>query len=228
MSRKKYAFITFVLLTSSVSWAGNGFYAGAGVGSEATDYKQTARVIVAVPPRVESNIKDTEHFSGTGVFANLFGGYSHTWRNQLYLAGEINLDASTDEFTAENVEFVHATVSNTSYKMENAYGVSLLPGYAYKDFLYYARVGYANGNLKTASSDPSLANINRRIGGLRLGLGINKSFTDHINARVEYSETFYQKTRFKVINGPATKTTQITPTTGQVEISVIYNFGKVI
>lgn len=180
---KKFGFaLSSLLLATTPAWAISGFYVGAGVGPELTNFKQATRVIVEVePPIMTANIKATNDLSGTGVFGTVFGGYGYLWRNNLYLAGEINIDASSDQYSTENLEFVHATVSHTTYKMQNSYGLSVLPGYWYNNLiLFYARLGYANGNFKTMTSDTSLVNVNRRLNGFCYGLGVNTIFTSKL------------------------------------------------
>lgn len=214
------------LLSASLSYAAApGFYIGAGMGPENADFDQHARLLVHPPgsTHIESNVTDSTHLSGTGLFGTLFAGYGWS-KQQFYLAGEVNVNVSSVIFQSKNNEYIHQTFSKTKYRMEHGYGISLIPGYLYSpNTLFYARIGYTNDNLKISTSDVSLANINKNLSGYRFGLGIQEYFTQHMSARMEYSQANYQNEKFTVILPAITKTTKIIPQTGQVEFSLIYN-----
>lgn len=220
MSRKIYLTPLILLLISTSAWA-QGFYIGAGLGPDTADFKQARNVT-----RLGSfNVKDTTHLSGTGLFGSIFGGYGWN-RNAFYLAGEINANASSVSFDSSNYEFVHSNFADTHYKIEHSFGVSLLPGYLLTDAtLFYARVGYANGYFKISTTDSSLANVHKNLSGLRLGLGVNQSFTQQLGARMEYNHISYQSTSFSIVDGLTTIATRISPETNQVEFSLFYKFG---
>lgn len=224
---RKISLIAFALTFASADCLANGYYLGAGLGPEGADFTQNVRIIVQPPGSTSPNadVKDSTHHSGTGLFGTVFGGYQYT-RDAYYLAGEANFSATNLEFNSSNTELLTGTTSHTTYKLQTTYGFSLLPGYAYSDdTLFYARIGYANGQFKINTTDSSLASVRRNLNGIRFGLGARRSFTEHISARMEYSQVNYQTAKFWVLaDNAVTKSTQIEPTTGQVEFGLVYSF----
>jgi outer membrane immunogenic protein len=223
MSRTSNTIASTLLLLSlsSSAWCQHGFYLGIGGGPDIADYKQSSTV---VSPR-DFNVKDTTHLSGTGLFGSLFGGYAWNYR-QLYLAAEANIFISSLDFQSSNSEFIHKNFSNTDYKLQQGFGFSLLPGYQVTNTtLFYGRVGYSNDQFKISTTDVSLANVNRNLNGLRLGLGVNQALSQNFSVRMEYGHVSYQSTSFTTVDGTVTKSTKITPQTNQVEFGVIYNFA---
>lgn len=219
---KKISYAVAILFPMGAFALNNGFYLGAGAGPEATDFKQTAYIN---QPR-NFSVTDTEHLSGTGVFGTIFGGYSWSC-NQLYIAGEGNYNVSSDEFNSSNSEFIHNNFSKTSYKLRYSYSASLIPGFLLTPCtLFYGRIGYAWGNFQTSTSDTSLANVNRTLSGPRYGIGIKQAVFQNFSVRVEYSQIYYRATSFTTFdpNSFVTKTTNISPSTGLVEFSVVYDF----
>lgn len=219
---KKIGYAITLLFPLTAFALNNGFYIGAGAGPESTDFKQTA--YITQPGNF--NAKDATHLSGTGVFGNIFGGYVWSCK-YLYLAGEANYSPSSDEFNSSNSEFIHGSFATTSYKMRYSYSVSLLPGFLWTPCtLFYGRLGYAWGNFQTSTSDISLANVNRTLNGPRYGLGIKQQVYQNFSVRVEYSQIYYRSTHFTTFdpNSSVTKRTNITPSTGQTEFSLVYDF----
>ncbi|MBA3660221.1 MAG: outer membrane beta-barrel protein [Gammaproteobacteria bacterium] len=209
------------LLLISTSSYGQGFYFGGSVGPQSINFQQKSNILQPG----NFNAKDTTNLSGTGLFGSLFGGYGWV-KNTFYLAGEVNADLSSTDFKSSNKEFLHKSFAHTAYKIQHSFGFGFLPGYLYTPAtLLYVRLGYLNSNIKISTTDVSLANIDKNLNGVRYGLGINQSFTKHLGARMEYSHANYQSTKFRAIDGTVTKTTRITPDSGQVEFSLIYNFA---
>lgn len=215
---KKAGFIITLLFISIPSYAR--FYVGAGFGPEAGHFNQTAYF----RHHPDANVKDTEQFAGRGVFGSLFGGYDVHCR-QYYLAGEVNVNASSDEFHSSNNELIHQTFSTTRYKMRNGIGLSVLPGLLFNTLLIYARVGIANTNFQISTADDSLANIDRRLNGFRYGIGVKQDFSANFSGRLEYSHVDYETTHFLAIpNATTTKRTAISPSTSLFEFAIIYSF----
>lgn len=192
-------------------------YLGIGAGPEFADFNQSIRFMNPF-----SNVKENTHYAGNGIFGSFFGGYGGTYQ-RYYLGGEINLDGSSVTFKTSNTEFNNGTVSNSSYRVQNNFGISLMPGYVVKEnTLLYGRLGYNNGNIKISTTDSSLQSINRRISGFRYGVGLNETFTEHFQARIEYNNTSYQNTSFTVMPGFNTKNTNISPIVSQFQFALIY------
>ncbi len=216
---RKIALVSTLLI--STPCFSSSFYLGAGAGPEFASFNQAARI-----SQVGGfDARDSTNLSGTGIFGTLFGGYGWT-HNQFYLAGELNANLSSVGFQSSNEEVIRGTYSALHYRIQNSYGLSLLPGYLWKnDTLLYARVGYANGSLKISSSDSSIDNINQRIDGFRYGLGFRQGITKHVSARMEYSHIDYRSESFTVLTSNATtKSTTLTPKTNLVEFGLIYLF----
>lgn len=164
-------------------------------------------------------------FLPQGIFGSIFGGYAWLY-HAFYLAGEVNADVTNAKSQTTNDEFVHQNFKHVYYRMRHAFGVSILPGYLYTpNTVFYARAGYSLGNFNVSSEDASLSNMNRNVGGICLGVGINHDFTPHLAGRVEYKQVNYQSAGVTTVTGTTTKNTNIAPITGQVEFALMYNVG---
>ncbi len=223
MSKK---LIALILLSSPLScWAawGSGFYLGAGIGADTTDFKVTS-----TPQKSGefSVINNTEE-AAQGVLGDLFGGYS--WHYQwFYLAAELNGNLSSAKFTTSNNELVHSSYSQTSYKINRSWGIGVLPGVLLPETtLLYGRVGYVDGDFHINTSDTSLVNANTWLDGLRLGVGLEKRIYKDFSIRAEYSHISYQK-QSGTASDPSigfTKKTDVSPDSNQFEFAVDYRFG---
>jgi outer membrane immunogenic protein len=222
MLRKTSVAALLLASFSTSAWCG-GFYIGLGGGPDLVNFKQTSYVSDGTFGNF--NVKNLSHPAGSGLFGSLFGGYAWT-RNQLYLAGEANIDISSVDARSENDEYLHMNFVHTDLKMQDAYGFSLLPGFKVTNTtLFYGRVGYTNSNLKISTNETTLANINTRLNGLRLGLGINQTFNQNFSGRFEYAHSAYQDAKFTVVDGGVSKATTINPQADQVMFAVIYTFA---
>lgn len=223
MRRRLIFFICFVWI-SKAAYA-NGFYVGIGAGPEFADFNQNAHIIIQPPGLpIVANIKDAVKYSGRGAMGSLFGGYYFTKQN-FYLAGEVGVDEGSVLSSTSNVNSVSGANTATKYRMRNSVNVSVLPGFLCTDFtVFYARLGYSNGNFKVSTTDVSLANINRHLGGLYYGVGVQHMFSPHISARLEYDQAAYEATQFFVVTGPVRKTTNISNSTSQAMLGLIYTF----
>jgi outer membrane immunogenic protein len=223
MFRQASIAVSLLLLATTAS--ANGFYLGLGAGPGAADFQENAHIVVQpAGMAVVSNARNATHLSGTGMVGSLFGGYGVNW-NAYYLAGEVNASYSTYQFKTNNSEEISGGNSQTKYRLQSSYGISLLPGFYYMpNTLFYTRVGYENGNFKTSTTDVSLANVDKHLNGFRCGLGVKQTVTRNMALRMDYSHIAYQNTTSTVVTGTATKRTQVTPTVGQVEISLVYDF----
>jgi len=220
MLNKGILFGLVVLSLSSQCWS-RGFYAGLGVGPEYADFKQGAHVVHPT----DVDVKDTTHLSATGVFGSIFAGYR--WNNKrYYLAGEVAGNASSAEFSSSNYEYVHKSFTNTAYKIDNSFSVSVLPGLVLNaTTFFYTRVGYITGNFKTHTQDTSLANVDKYLSGFLIGFGVQNDISEKLAVRFEYSQANYQKTAFNVLDGTTTKVTNISPQTGKMEFGFVYKFA---
>lgn len=209
------------LLLSATCWSE--LYVGIGVGPQWASFNQHA----TITRYLTFNVKDDTQLSGVGVFGTIFAGYGLNYKI-FYLGAEVNGDLSSTDFRSDNKEFSHQTFAYTRYRMRNSFGVSALPGVLITDStLLYGRFGYANGNLRVYTTDPSLANINRHLSGFRYGVGLNHVLTQQLSMRVEYSHVSYENTRMHVFEpfGAVAKNTRIRPDTGEVEFGLVYHFN---
>jgi outer membrane immunogenic protein len=233
---KRTGVLGAILLSfSTASSASCEFYAGLGIGPESADYKQKGLVVRNSPfaPISNFNVIDKTHLSGKGWSGSLFAGYAMRFAScnrdceDLYLALEANITARKVKFKSSNSEFLHSSFGHTSYKMERDYGVSLLPGYAISDCtLFYARVGYARGQFKIATTDISLLSIHKDLNGFRYGLGIRQDINECFAVRMDYSHTHYKRASMFTYDpvGFTSKSTSIKPTTHRLEIAALYTF----
>lgn len=224
----KKSYLSLILsMLSTVGFAGNGFYVGAGLGPDLAQFNLSSRVSQVQNGILNFNVKNTDELSGTGIFGTLFAGYGFNFNCNWYLAGELNANLSSLQHTNSNKEFVHLNFSNTKFKMQHSYGISALPGYMVLDnTLFYGRLGYANGNLKVSTTDSSLANRDKNLSGFRWGLGLRQMLGPQFAVRMEYSQVDYQNLTLSTLDtlSNTAKTTKITPRTNEVEFGFIYLF----
>ena len=230
MLRKKI--VAGGLCVLGISTANAGLYAGAGLGPDTIDFKQKAHVVYFNPafPAQGFNVRDETHLSGTGVFGTLFAGYGYHYHNRSYLAGEVNGNISSTVFNASNREAIHGTHSSNHYKINNTFGVSLLPGFQFTpDTLFYGRVGYTNAGFKVSTSDSSLQNVDKRKDGFRWGLGGKRAISERMALRMEFSQSNYGSTTLRTLDplSNVSKSTKISPMQQLVEFALVYNFDSV-
>jgi len=202
------------------------FYAGAGLGPEALDFKQQSHIVSFDPAHPEQgfNVQDNTHLSGTGVFGTIFAGYGHL-NGKFYLAGEVNGNLSSSRFKSSNVEAIRGTSSASKYEMNDAFGVSIQPGFQYSaDTLFYARAGYSNAHFKVITSDSSLANVSKRLDGFRWGLGIKRAINERFALRMEYSQVNYNSASMSTLDplSGVSKTTKVSPLQQAVEFGLVF------
>lgn len=204
---------------SSFAW-GTGIYVGAGIAADTTNYD-----IISYPQKTgDFNVINRVQLGAQGVMGDIFGGVS--WHdNWFYLAGELNGNLSSAGSDTSNEEKLHNAYSITTYKINESWGIGILPGIILpQDTLFYARAGYVDGHFKETTSDTSLANNSTWLNGLRLGLGIDKRVYNNWDLRLEYSHISYEQ-ESSTVYLPAssfTKKTDITPDSNQVELGLVY------
>lgn len=222
MLRKTWVVGT-VLLGISTSALCSGFYVGAGFGPSFADFEKSAHVVHT--GYSDMNVFDKSHLASMGMFGTVFGGYGYVHKH-FYLGEEINVSIDSVDSEASNNDSAHLTFSTTNYMMNRSCGVSVLPGLLVTDkTLLYARLGYANGNLKITTGDTSLANVDKNLNGFRFGAGIKQSLSQKVSVRMEYSQVNYGKTTTLVPVDSITKDTTITPSLAQVEFGLVYDFA---
>lgn len=217
--------ILFLFTTSSHA----GFYLGASVGPEGAAFSQRSHVVGQGNGALNFNVIATNHFSGTGVFGSLFGGYA--WiHHQYYLAGELNGNISSLQYNLINDEYVHQNFAKTYFRMRHSEGVSVLPGiFLSETTLFYGRIGYSNGHLKIVEgADPSIQNFNRNLPGIRYGVGVRKHLSPRWSVMMDYSQINYRHVHSFTFdpNGMVAKNTNITPNTAQLGLGIIYRFDQ--
>jgi outer membrane immunogenic protein len=213
---------------ANTSWL-DGFYFGAGFGPEAQEFREDA----AVAQIGNFFVKNHDYKSGRGMFGTIYAGYERYFPVQFtdciswYLAGEINGNLSSASFESYNKEFVHKNYSNTDFRVQRSWGVSLLPGVLLTDTTtLYSRIGYSRGRFKVATTDVSLQSLEVGLNGIRYGVGIKHELTDNVSLRMEYSNVGYDDTSMFTLDTVSltSKNTIITPQVAQVEFGLIFNF----
>lgn len=204
-----------------------GFYIGAAGGPEGAFFNQHAHVVGYSPQAISFDVLATNHFSGTGGFGSLFGGYGKIY-NQYYLAVEGNGNISSVNYEMKNDEYVHNNFATTFFTMRYSGGVSLLPGIFLGDnTLLYGRVAYTNARLKIIEgADPSIQDIIKNVNGIRYGVGIRQALSPQWIFMMDYSQINYQSVKSHTFDpiGMVAKDTRITPNTAQLALGIIYNF----
>ncbi|CEG58405.1 outer membrane protein [Legionella fallonii] len=220
MSKKNMIISALSLLVASPCFSG--LYIGAGVGPEGARFNQNSHV--TRPGTFD--VIDRENFSGIGVFGTLFAGYGWNYK-RFYLAGEINANISSLEYKLTNKEYLHGTLSKTTFTIKNSEGISALPGFFLtENTLFYGRIGYINGRVKINESDPTIASATKNRNGIRYGLGLRQNITERLTVMMDYSQINYQSIDSLTFEpfGGVTKSTQIFPNSAQVAFGVLYNF----
>lgn len=215
----------FIFATSTIN---AGFYGGAGIGSDTVDFNQRSLVSPisdGVHP-VDFNVINKSHLSGTGVFGTLFVGFEKLY-NKWYLAGEANANISSVTHTEYNHEFVHLNFADTFIKMQNSFGLSVLPGFQFTpSTLFYGRLGWTNSKIQQRTGDLSLVNFSVRRDGFRYGVGVKQAITDRVALRMDYSRIAYGSIQTRTNDGAVPKSTQLAPNQQLVEFGVVINFDE--
>lgn len=221
---------SLIILLPASTFAG-AFYVGAGVGPDMGTVNVNSHVWQVSGGILSFDVKNKTQAGAIGAFGSLYVGYGAKFTefglpwNGGYLGAEINGNLSSLAHESSNKEFVHASFSKTYYRVQNSVGVSLMPGYIYQDqTLFYSRFGYANGNFKVSTTDASLASINKRLNGVRFGLGVQQHVTCALAVRVECNHISYNKASVSTLDALSntSKSTSLTPNTNEVEFGLIY------
>lgn len=235
MLKKTLMLSMLLAAVSSPSWA-DGFYAGVGVGRDAGEF---GTKFTTTETDTFYNISTTQTASdnnaGTGYLGSVFAGYGMSF-NRFYLAGELGVQASSLEYENSATDGFGDNVKN-SYSINHNASLSVLPGYKITDnALIYGRLGYVHGNFDMKSSltdfngNTISADKNVGLDGIRYGLGIQNNFNKNFGLRLEYNHITYadyklSSTYQSGLFETTTNTLKISPSTDQVELAAIYNFG---
>lgn len=199
-----------------------GTYIGLGGGYDS--YKIREKI-----PLNSSNINAMSNpaINGTGLVAELFGGYGHYFNNNLYLGGEVLLSQS---FVYQNANSTITSGGNSigyrsKFIVNTHYGFSLLPGLKLNDSsLLFVRLGYYLARLKGQESrtindgTPITNNTSNWSGGLGYGLGLEEAITDNFSLRGEYTHIDYRS-----FAASATSNTKYSPSNNQFMFSLLYH-----
>ena len=164
-------------LAASAAYAQfDGVFFGAGIGL----YKATIEVPDAF------TFGNDKHMAGL----NLAAGYARSY-GRFNLAGEARY--------ANEVGKVDVSAVSASAKLQNAWSLSVLPGYKFGDAtLVFGRLGYARAELSGNFLDPDSSKTHT---GWVWGLGAKGAFSRNLSLTVEYQ--FYDLKREDYpINGP--------------------------
>ena len=154
----------------------DGIFFGGGLGL----YKATIEVPGAF------TFGNDKHMAGL----NLNAGYGRSF-GQFNLAGELRY--------ANEIGKVDVSAISVSGKLQNAWSVSVLPGYKFGDAaLVFGRLGYTRAELTGSFLNPDGSKTHT---GWLWGLGAKGAFTRNLSLSVEYQ--FYDlKSENYPINGP--------------------------
>ncbi len=212
-------FLVLCLFWASRVCLGSNFYAGSDIGVESADFKETTH---ALGPYTQA--ASTKNLAGHGALIDFFGGYCFI-RQHFYLGSELGFTSSSLAYNTYYSDPLYGINTETRYSLYQHGGVSFLPGYLFKDgLLLYGRVGYERGLFQLHTTDDSLTPLHAWIGGIRYGLGVEKSFTPQWGARLDVSRIQYQGVNYQVNQGNGATNIRITPTTMQVALGALYRF----
>ncbi len=174
----------FVAAASVANASSNfgGFYAGLMTGADMSKF--------SITPKADG----AKEKSKTGILYGLFGGWGHSFSNNLYLGVEMDVTGSSAKPTIEGTdgEGAHKAQGKLKFSMSVAPRV----GYAFGNALAYAKVGlgmakfsatsYLN-NVKVGSASTDSKFV------MTPGLGLDYKFGSNIIARVGYDCFLYSK-----------------------------------
>lgn len=92
-------------------------------------------------------------------------------------------------------------------------------GQAFSDTLLYATGGWSETRAELTTTGLGGASGSHVFNGLQLGVGAETMFSEHVGARLEYLQTFYEK--YADIRG---STIGVQPTSGKTRVALIYKF----
>lgn len=220
----KKALLSMLVLAPAYSWGwGCGPYAGIGLGIDTADFQETA--YIKQTPR-NFDVKNTSQGAAQGALGDLFAGYG-IHNSRFYVAGELNLSASTARFHSSNNERVHHNSSGTTIRINHNWGIGILPGILLPQCtLLYGRLGYVRGRFHVHTSDSSLASTHSSRAGARIGVGLEKYVCNNLSLRAEYSHINYHHRTGRTFdtNSAVSKRTISYPHTNQFELGLSYWF----
>jgi len=154
----------------------DGIFLGGGIGL----YKATLEVPGAF------TFGNDKHVAGL----NLAGGYGRSF-GQFNVAGEVRY--------ANEIGKIDVSAVGVSAKLQNAWSLSVLPGYKFGDAaLAFGRLGYARAELTGSFLDPDSSKTHN---GWLWGLGAKGAFSRNLALTVEY-EFYDLKQENYPVNGP--------------------------
>ncbi len=229
-----------------------GAYLGIGAGIISLDNQVTGAGTISINDMVSSSTTNDVEGGNYGFNGDLFAGYSWTFTNNLFLAGEIFGNLTNVPVPAvDNTTLETDAVGNSSYDtttinmtLKGDYGIRLLPGYQVKPGVaIYGIVGYSRAKMDvstshslsattstdTTSTYPLSSTDNYWFNGLQLGLGSMMKVTEHLAIRGDIIWTGYQT---QTISGNSTSTStgssdgsiEAQPTTVEGDVSLVYMF----
>ncbi len=149
-------------------------------------------------------------------------GYGKTFRQWMYLGGEMYIDANTFD------ETYRITTTNTFVTTEFSggpiFGISLLPGVKFTETtLAYVRLGWNRAVLKTVqtSSDFDTNNHSNNSSGYVYGVGLETLIATNYSLRGEFDHLYFSSYQTKA---PCDCGARLNPTANQYMVSVIYHF----
>lgn len=214
-----------ILMSNVLSAYANGFYIGAGGGYDVTDFYKTLNI-------EQNNVllyDKEDHQTGTGYLGNALLGYEFDI-GKAFIDAQLDGSVSNITYNGWFQDYENAQSSTATYKMNKAYGVSILPGYYLnKNVGLFGRVGYERGDFdyseyKQDGDGPQYGiSESEWLNGFLLGLGARIPFNDHLALQFEYDHIWYETftdTAFPI----AGRTINLRPNSNQVLLDLIYRF----
>lgn len=197
----------------------DGFYLGAQGGYDAYRIKRTTTAGGGLVASTSSQN------SATGLAGGLYAGYGKYLQRIIYLGAEVYGNAVNAQSSGNgNVALGGLSSSyNTSFKVNNNYGISILPGLKVNDAaLLYLRLGYGWSHLKGSATAEALGasfsnSRSSTQGGFEYGLGIETAICEKMSIRAQYTHANYGS-----FNGLAT---QYSTSSNQFMFGLGYHFA---
>ena len=151
-----------------------------------------------------------------------FAGFGRMVYDRYYYGGELYVNSTFGDASA-NVTTMDISSTHVKLKTRDSVGLSIIPGILLNEHtLAYGRIGAVETHfesLVSVSLMPRGTLKGRNQPGVELGIGLQTVITEHVDARLEFTHTYYKS--FKIQHN----TYSIHPLSDRANIGIVYKFG---
>jgi outer membrane immunogenic protein len=229
---KKTLLVGAIALAMSGVACASGFYVGGGLGASVLKNTSTesATVTDEFSPDHPTNQSAHSHNENLGGNVTVLTGYAWDTVDQYYVGLEAFDNASNAQVSTQSILY-DTNSANLKVKMNNVYGLRLLPGYHITpDTVAYGILGVVRGNEKlTVSESDGSGSSTYNLKGYQVGLGAMTNLSKNVALRGDVIYTGYQSQHFaddEISNGfDFSDEVKIHPSTTEANVDLLYKFG---